>query len=72
MFGKSWSGYSPNVESDVHIHYCKRAVAIPSLDDTNFRVNKRLKNQVLVNAFSILPSPVFSNRDTASRKKPNF
>ena len=57
---KCWSRYRLNVENDGTISYYKRTVAIPFLDDINFQLSERLKDQNHVETFTLLPSKIFS------------
>ena len=59
-FAKCQSRYRPNVENDGAISHYKRTAAIPFWNDMNFQLNEKLKDQNLVETFTLLPSKMFS------------
>ena len=49
----SWNRFRPNVENDGSLSYCKRRLAISSLNDINSQLEYRLKDRNHIDIFAI-------------------
>ena len=58
---KGWNRFRSNVENDSPKSYCKRAVAVPFLDDINSHLQEKLQDRNHANIFSLLPSVISTN-----------
>ena len=58
---KGWSRFISNVENNGPKSYCKRAVAVPFLDDINSQLQDRLQDRNRIDIFAFLPSIMSCN-----------
>ena len=64
-----WTRFRSDVENDVSKSYCKRALAVPFLDDINSQLHDRLQNWNHVHIVALLPSVITFNNHNIDEAK---